>query len=158
MHPRVSTFVAHARQEYGFDPQVSEYPRGTKTAADAAAAIGCAVGQIASSLAFDVDGELVLVVTSGANSVDETALGEWFDADPDTVSMADPDRIKDTLGWAIGGVPPFCHDRPVPTVIDEDLLEYETVWAAAGTPRAVFAIDPARLERLTNGETADITG
>ncbi|WP_247000261.1 YbaK/EbsC family protein [Halosolutus gelatinilyticus] len=157
MHPRAATFAERARECYGFDPAVEEFPEGTKTAADAAAAVGCDVAQIASSLAFDVDGTLVVSVTSGANRVSEAALAEAFDARADAVSMADADRIKETLGWSIGGVPPFCHDESVPIVMDETLLGHETVWAAAGTPEAVFPIVPDELRRYANARPAPVT-
>ena len=156
MHPRAETFSERARDVYEFDPAVEEFPEGTKTAEDAAAAVGCDVAQIASSLVFDLEGALVVSVTSGANRVDESALAESFDADPDDVSMADPDRIRDELGWSIGGVPPFCHDQPVPVVVDETLLEFETVWAAAGTPTAVFPIDPDRLLEYADATAAAV--
>ncbi|WP_049927124.1 YbaK/EbsC family protein [Halopiger goleimassiliensis] len=157
MHPRAETFRERAREEYGFDPDVEEFPEGTKTAEDAAAAVGCDVAQIASSLAFDVDGSLVVSVTSGANRVDEGALGDAFDAPESAVSMADPDRIREELGWSIGGVPPFCHDRAVPVVLDEALLAFDTVWAAAGTPEAVFPIDPTVLRQHADAEPAAVT-
>ena len=156
MHPRAETFSERARDVYEFDPAVEEFPEGTKTAEDAAAAVGCDVAQIASSLVFDLEGALVVSVTSGANRVDESALAESFDADPDDVTMADPDRIRDELGWSIGGVPPFCHDKPVPVVVDETLLEFETVWAAAGTPTAVFPIDPDRLLEFADATAASV--
>ena len=156
MHPRATAFAERAREEYGFDPAVEEFPKGTKTAADAADAVGCDVAQIASSLVFDVDGSLVVAVTSGANRVDEAALGDAFDAPSGAVSMADADRIRDELGWSIGGVPPFCHDRSVPVVLDETLLEFETVWAAAGTPEAVFPIDPVELRAYADAEPAAV--
>ncbi|WP_121742796.1 YbaK/EbsC family protein [Natronorubrum halophilum] len=156
MHPRATVFAERAREEYGFDPAVEEFSEGTKTAADAADAVGCDVGQIASSLVFDIDGSLVVSVTSGANRVSESALGAEFGTEPADVSMADPDRIADEIGWSIGGVPPFCHDRTVPVVVDETLLEYETVWAAAGTPEAVFPIDPAELRTYADGEPASV--
>ncbi|MFA9426834.1 YbaK/EbsC family protein [Natronorubrum sp. A-ect3] len=156
MHPRATTFVERARAECGFEPAVEEFPDGTKTATDAADAVGCAVGQIASSLVFDVAGSLVVSVTSGANRVDEAALAEAVDAAPDDVSMADPDRIRDQLGWSIGGVPPFCYERTVPVVVDETLLEFETVWTAAGTPQAVFPIDPDRLLEYADATPAAV--
>ena len=156
MHPRAETFSEQARETYDFDPAVEEFPEGTKTAEDAAAAVGCDVAQIASSLVFDVDGSLIVSVTSGANRVDEAALAEAVDADPDDASMADPDRIREQLGWSIGGVPPFCHERTVPVVVDETLLEFETVWAAAGTPQAVFPIDPDRLLEYADATAATV--
>ncbi|WP_255166981.1 YbaK/EbsC family protein [Natrononativus amylolyticus] len=157
MHPRADAFRTMARETYGFDPDVEEFPEGTKTAADAADAVGCDVAQIASSLAFDVDGELVVSVTSGANRVSEAALAAYFETDAEAVSMADADRIKEELGWSIGGVPPFCHDRAVPVVMDETLLEFDTVWAAAGTPKAVFPIDPETLRSYADAEPAPVT-
>lgn len=158
MHPRVATFIAQSREEYGFDPAVEEFPEGTKTAADAAEAIGCDVAQIASSLAFDAGGDLVVSVTSGANRVDETALARQVGVPDEAVELASPDRVKANLGWTVGGVPPFCHDRPAPTFLDETLLEYDIVWAAAGTRTAVFPIDPVTLESLTNASRMCVTG
>ncbi len=105
MHERAAAFSERARERFGFEPEVEEFNEGTKTAADAADAIGCAVAQIASSLVFDVDGSLVVSVTSGANRVSEEALGDTFDVSADDVSMADPDRISEEVGWSIGGVP-----------------------------------------------------
>jgi prolyl-tRNA editing enzyme YbaK/EbsC (Cys-tRNA(Pro) deacylase) len=154
MHPRAETFAQRAA-ELGVDVEVEEFPEGTKTAADAARAVGCDVGQIASSLAFDADG-LVVVVTSGANRVDESKLAERRDVAPAAVEMADPDEIRETLGWSIGGVPPFCHDTAVPVYLDETLLEFETVWAAAGTPEAVFPIAPERIRTLSDATPADV--
>ncbi|MFC4543546.1 YbaK/EbsC family protein [Halosolutus amylolyticus] len=157
MHPRAASFAEQAREAHGFDPAVEEFTEGTKTAADAADAIGCDVGQIASSLAFDVDGSLVVAVTSGANRVSEGALGEHFGTTADAVSMADPDRISQTLGWSIGGVPPFCHEESVPVIMDETLLGYDTVWAAAGTPEAVFPIDPETLREYAGATPISVT-
>jgi len=154
MHPRAEEFAERAREEYGFEVEVHEFPEGTKTAADAAEAISCDVAQIASSLAFAADGELVVVVTSGANRVSEAELAEHLGADG--VAMADADDVKERLGWSIGGVPPFCHDGPVPVFMDETLFDHETVWAAAGTPEAVFPIAPERVRELADAEPADV--
>lgn len=156
MHERAVEFLECAADRYGFEPPVREFPEGTKTAADAADAIGCETAQIASSLAFDVDGDLVVVVTSGANRVSEGRLAAHFETSPTSVSMADPDRIRETLGWAIGGVPPICHETSVPTLFDRSLSDFETVWAAAGTPSAVFSIAPERLCELADAEAATI--
>lgn len=157
MHRRAVAFVDCATEEYGLTIDVREFPEGTKTAEDAAAAIGCAVEQIASSLAFEVADELVVVITSGANRVDERALAHAMGVTPTDVEMADADRVKSTLGWSIGGVPPLCHDEDVPVLIDETLLDCETVWAAAGTPNAVFPVDPERLARLAEASAIDVT-
>ena len=125
MHPRAEEFAAETRERYGFDPEVREFPEGTETAADAAAAIGCAVAHIASSIAVRVDDELVVVITSGANRVDLDAVAALRGRDPGAASMADPDAVRGTLGWSIGGVPPFCHETEVPTYLDETLLSFE---------------------------------
>lgn len=102
---------------------VEEFAEGTKTAVDAADAVGCDVAQIASSLVFDVDGSLLISVTSDAHRVSEATLGDIVGVPAEAVSMADADRIKETVGWSIGGVPPFCHTESVPVVVDETLLE-----------------------------------
>lgn len=154
MHPSAAAFVDTASERYGFEPPVQEFDDGTRTAADAAAAISCDVARIASSLVFactgeSADDELVVVVTSGANRVDEAHLAGVHGVD--SLSMADAERVKADLGWSIGGVPPICHDADVPVYVDETLLGFETVWAAAGTPDAVFAVDPAELLELTGG-------
>jgi prolyl-tRNA editing enzyme YbaK/EbsC (Cys-tRNA(Pro) deacylase) len=157
MHPRAAEFATQVREQYGIDVAVEEFDEGTKTAADAAAAVGCDVAQIASSLAFSVGEDLVVVVTSGANRVSEARLADHLGCAPDAVAMADPDRIADTLGWTIGGVPPLCHASDVPVLFDETLLDHETVWAAAGTPQAVFPIDPDRLRDLADARAVDVT-
>ena len=157
MHPRATEFTAQARERYGVDLAVEEFPEGTKTAADAADAVGCDVAQIASSLAFATDGELVVVVTSGANRVSEARLADHLEVGADEVTMADPDRIADTLGWSIGGVPPFCHATAVPVLFDETLLTHETVWAAAGTPEAVFPMAPDEIRALGDARVVEVT-
>ncbi|PSP31782.1 prolyl-tRNA editing protein [Halobacteriales archaeon QH_10_67_22] len=154
MHSRAESFAERAR-ELGVEVEVQEFPEGTKTAADAAAAIGCEVAQIASSIAMVAD-ELVVVVTSGANRVDEAKLAELRNVPSSDVRMGEADEIKETLGWAIGGVPPFCHDTAVPVYVDETLLGFETVWAAAGTPQAVFPVDPERIVDLADATPADV--
>lgn len=154
MHPRAEEFRDRVAEEYGLSVDVREFPEGTKTAADAAAAIGCDVAQIASGIVLSTDEDLVVVVTSGANRVDVDRVGDHFGVDD--VSMADADEIKATLGWSIGGVPPLCHDAAVPVFLDETLLDFETVWAAAGTPQAVFPVDPERLRELAGATVADV--
>jgi prolyl-tRNA editing enzyme YbaK/EbsC (Cys-tRNA(Pro) deacylase) len=122
---------------------VREYPQGARTAADAAAAIGCDVAQIVKSLVFrDGAGAPVLVLCSGANTVDEAALG---------VSRADAAFVREVTGMAIGGVAPYGHPSPLRTLVDEDLLTHEQVWAAAGTPRHVFPLTPRQLVERSGG-------
>ncbi|MFC7222551.1 YbaK/EbsC family protein [Halalkalicoccus sp. GCM10025322] len=171
MHPRAAEFSERAEERYGIEIDVHEFDEGTKTAADAADAVGCDVAQIASSIVMVADGmatddeperagghaddEPVVVVTSGANRVDETTVADRLGAK--SVRMADAERIRETLGWSIGGVPPICHDESVPVLFDETLAAFETVWAAAGTPDAVFPIDPGRLEELADATRCDVT-
>lgn len=149
MHPRAEAFRDSARDRYDFDPAVHEFPEGTKTAADAAAAIGCDVAQIASSIAVATDDGLAVVVTSGANRVDLEEVADLLGVE--SASMADADDVKATLGWSIGGVPPFCHETDVPVLLDVTLLAFEEVWAAAGTPEAVFPLSPEELRELSGG-------
>jgi prolyl-tRNA editing enzyme YbaK/EbsC (Cys-tRNA(Pro) deacylase) len=127
---------------------VREFPQGTRTAADAAAAIGCEVGAICKSLVFRVGEEPLLVIASGANRVDEGRFG---------AEKADAAFVRDRTGFAIGGVPPFGHVRAIETIVDEDLLAYATVWAAAGTPSSVFPIAPADLVARTGGRVARVS-
>ncbi|MBX0325660.1 YbaK/EbsC family protein [Halomicroarcula sp. F13] len=156
MHPSAETLAERAREQYGVEIDVHEFPEGTKTAADAAAAVGCEQAQIASSIVMTVDGDVVVVVTSGANRVSEAKLAAHFGVPEDAVSMADAGRVKDQIGWSIGGVPPFCHDTQVPVLFDETLTEFGTIWAAAGTPEAVFPIAPSRVRELSAATVLDI--
>jgi prolyl-tRNA editing enzyme YbaK/EbsC (Cys-tRNA(Pro) deacylase) len=156
MHERAQEFTERARREYDFEVEVKEFPEGTKTAEDAAEAIGCDVAQIASSIAMRAADRLVVVVTSGANRVSGAKLADLLDLDESAVEMADAGEIKSVLGWSIGGVPPFCHDAEISVYLDETLTEFETVWAAAGTPEAVFPIDPEKLRELSGAEVADV--
>ncbi len=133
---------------------VSTFPQGTRTAADAAAAIGCDVGQIVKSLVFRLAGGApLLVVASGSNRVDEAKL-EALAGEP--VGKADAAFVREATGFAIGGVPPAGHVAPIATIVDEDLLAYDEIWAAAGTPRAVFPLTPAELVAITSGRVADV--
>lgn len=154
MHQRAREFRDRVTDQFGVDLAIQEFPEGTKTAEEAAAAVGCAVGQIASGLVFVADGEPVVVVTSGASRVSEAALAAELGAGE--VGMADPDTVREATGYAIGGVPPFGHDRELPTLVDEDLLAHDEVWAAAGTPEAVFPIDPDRLVEFAGARPADV--
>ena len=154
MHPRVREFSTQVERDYGIEIDVREFPEGTKTAADAASAIGCDVSQIASSIVVRADDGLAVVITSGANRVSLEKVGELLDATD--VTLAEGEEIADRLGWSIGGVPPLCHETPVPILFDETLLDHETVWAAAGTPQAVFPISPELLVDYTEARVADV--
>lgn len=156
MHPRATEFQQEAADRYGIEVDVHEFEEGTKTAGDAANVVGCDVAQIASGLVFDVDGEAVMVVTSGANRVSEDQLADTLGAE--SASMADPDLVREATGYGIGGVPPFCHENDVPVLIDRTLLDHDEVWAAAGTPEAIFPIDPETIVEVADATPADVTG
>jgi prolyl-tRNA editing enzyme YbaK/EbsC (Cys-tRNA(Pro) deacylase) len=154
MHERAAEFVERTREEYGVDVDVHEFEDGTKTAADAADAIGCDVAQIASSIVVVADGDPVVVVTSGANRVDLGKVAVLADASD--ARMAEADEVTEATGWSIGGVPPLCHATDVPVLLDQTLLDHDEVWAAAGTPDAVWPIDPGRLRDLADADPADV--
>jgi prolyl-tRNA editing enzyme YbaK/EbsC (Cys-tRNA(Pro) deacylase) len=156
MHETTAEFVEMTAARFEFDVDVHEFPEGTKTAADAAEAIDCDVAQIASSIACVADGQLVVSITSGANRVSMAKLAAERGVGEDDVRMAEPDEVKETLGWSIGGVPPFCHDTEVPIYMDETLAEFDTVWAAAGTPQAVFPIAPDTLREYAGATLLDV--
>ncbi|MCY3632826.1 MAG: YbaK/EbsC family protein [bacterium] len=141
-----------AAEELRVPVEPVRYPAGTRTAAEAAAAVGCDVGQIVKSLVFATPTKLVLALTSGANQVDTDCLGELTGEE---VSLADPETVRAATGFAIGGTPPFGHLNPLPVWIDENLLDYDTVWAAAGTPDSCFPIDPTQLIAATGATPAD---
>ena len=147
--------VTEAAAKLGLTIETREFPSGTRTAQDAALAVGCEVGQIVKSMIFDADGDLVLALTSGANQVDPHRLAELAGAK--TCGRATPDQVRSVTGYAIGGVPPFGHDHEVRTWIDPHLLTFDEVWAAAGTPRHVFAIEPRELVKLTGAAVRDFT-
>jgi prolyl-tRNA editing enzyme YbaK/EbsC (Cys-tRNA(Pro) deacylase) len=150
--------VVDAAARHGLDVEVREFPDGTRTARDAAAAVGVQVGQIVKSLAFEVDGDIVLALVSGSNRLDETELARAAGTPDGKVRRANPDAVRATTGFAIGGVPPFGHATPLRTFVDGDLLGYDVVWAAAGTPRHVFAIDPGELVRASGGTVSPSLG
>jgi prolyl-tRNA editing enzyme YbaK/EbsC (Cys-tRNA(Pro) deacylase) len=140
---------AHA---LGLDPEVRRFPQGTKTAAAAAAAIGCDVGQIVKSLVFMADDLPVLALTSGANRVDERELARAAGAA--VVRRATPEEARDATGFSIGGTPPFAHPERMIAFLDEDLLAYAEVWAAAGMPDSVFPLHPRTLLRISDARVA----
>jgi Cys-tRNA(Pro) deacylase len=153
MHRNVVRLTA-AATELGLPVATREFPEGTRTADDAARAIGCQVGQIVKSLVFLLDGEPVVALVSGANRLDERRLAAALGGEE--VGRADADVVRTATGYPIGGVPPFGHAQAMPTAIDEDLLGYEEVWAAAGTPRDVFPVAPADLVRVTTATVAPL--
>ena len=154
-HPKGVQRVLDAAAADGLVLELVEYPDGTRTAVDAAAAVGCDVGQIVKSLIFAVDDELVLALTSGANQVDTDLLTKA--AGGQKCGRANADQVRETTGFAIGGVAPFGHRTSVPAFFDPALLTYETVWAAAGTPRHVFPIAPQKLLAITDATLTEFT-
>ena len=147
-HPNV-TRVTNAAAAFGLTIEPRRFPEGCKTAADAAAAIGVDVGQIVKSLIFGVDGEVVLAYVSGANQLDEKKLAHA--AGGSNCARVDADTVYEATGFPIGGVPPFGHTSTLRVFIDPDLLQYDEVWAAAGTPRSVFPLAPSELLERTSG-------
>jgi prolyl-tRNA editing enzyme YbaK/EbsC (Cys-tRNA(Pro) deacylase) len=143
-----------AASSLGVAPVVRRFPEGTKTAADAARAIGCDVDQIVKSLVFVVDDAPVLALTSGRNRVDTTKLAALCGGR--TARRANPEEVRDATGFAIGGTPPFGHPRPLRCFVDRDLMALDEVWAAAGTPDAVFPLVPDDLARLASATPADL--
>ncbi|TLS40412.1 YbaK/EbsC family protein [Streptomyces montanus] len=152
-HPR----FAEALQQLGLDdlvPRVRRFPEATRTAAEAAAAIGCELSQICKSLIFAADGVPVLVLMDGASRVDVELVRRELGAEK--VTRAKADLVRETTGYAIGGVPPFGHRTRTRVLADRSLLEHETVWAAAGTPYAVFPMDPKTLVAHAGGTLVDV--
>jgi prolyl-tRNA editing enzyme YbaK/EbsC (Cys-tRNA(Pro) deacylase) len=147
--------VQEALTKLGFKLDVFELPQSTRSAREAAQAVGCQVGQIAKSLVFlgGTSGEPILVIASGANRVDEVRLSAEVGQ---PVTIAGADEVRERTGYAIGGVPPLGHLTPLMTFVDEDLLQYNEVWAAAGTPHAVFKLKPADLVSMTGGRVIKI--
>jgi prolyl-tRNA editing enzyme YbaK/EbsC (Cys-tRNA(Pro) deacylase) len=132
---------------------VKEFPAGTRTAVDAARAVGCDVGQIVKSLVFVAAGRPVVALVSGANRLDEKRLAAVAG---EPVLKADAEIARTATGYSIGGVPPFGHATDIPVFMDRDLLGYEVVWAAAGRPDSVFQIGPDRLRDLSDATLADL--
>jgi prolyl-tRNA editing enzyme YbaK/EbsC (Cys-tRNA(Pro) deacylase) len=147
--------VRRALRERGLDIQVLEMDRSTRTAQLAAQAIGTDLGSIVKSLVFLADDEPVLVLVAGDRRADPDKLRRLLGAR--SVMIADADQVRQATGFTIGGVPPIAHDRPLRTLIDENLSRFETVYAAAGSPQAVFPIAYEQLSILTGGEEVDCT-
>ncbi|HKW59517.1 MAG TPA: YbaK/EbsC family protein [Candidatus Dormibacteraeota bacterium] len=136
-----------------FGVQVRRFPDGTRTATDAARAVGCELGQIVKSLVFVAGGRPVVALVSGSNRLDERRLGAVAG---EPVTKADAETARSATGYSIGGVPPFGHATEVPVFMDRDLMGYGVVWAAAGRPDSVFEIEPARLRELSKAEVVDL--
>ena len=137
----------------GLDLEVRRFPEGTRTAEDAARAIGCEVGQIVKSLVFTAGDRPVIALVSGANRLDTGRLAALAGAQ---TGKADADLVRSATGYAIGGVPPFGHAQELPVYMDSDLQQYAVVWAAAGRPDTVFPIEPSRLAELSGATVAEL--
>ncbi len=144
---------ARALADSGLNVDVRGFPESTRTAAEAASAIGCDVAQIVKSLVFDAGGTPTMVLVDGASRVDETGLARQVGVD--AVRRADPDAVRAATGYAIGGVPPFGHVTRLPVLVDRGLLEHDVVWAAAGTPNTVFAVAPSALVEAAGATVVD---
>ncbi len=150
IHPSAQRVQA-ALRELGFHGDILELESSTRTAQDAAQAAGCELGQIVKSLVFVLEPQKtpVLVLVSGSNRVHEKRLGRQLGG---SLAKADADYVHEISGFAIGGIPPVGHKTPLKTYIDEDLLQYEVIWAAAGTHNAVFKLTPQDLVRISGGQ------
>jgi Cys-tRNA(Pro) deacylase len=146
--------VIAAAREAGLEITTRRFPEGTKTAADAAAAIGVTVGQIVKSLVFGVDNEIVMALVSGSNQLDEKKLAAA--AGGSKCSRVDADAVRAATGYPIGGVPPFGHTTQLRVFVDPDLLQYDEVWAAAGTWNDNFGAAPADIVRVSGGVVTDL--
>jgi prolyl-tRNA editing enzyme YbaK/EbsC (Cys-tRNA(Pro) deacylase) len=148
--------VQDALRALGFGYTVDESPHSARTSAEAAKRVGCEVGHIAKSLVFRTaqTGRPVLVIVSGANRVNEWRVGVLL---KEVLEKASAAFVREATGYAIGGIPPVGHPRPIETFIDEDLLGYREIWAAAGTPNALFRLDPADLVKMTGGRVMRVT-
>lgn len=147
--------VQAALEEFGYELDIIEFSSSTRTAQEAAEAIGCMVGQIAKSLIFKgkTSQKPVLIIASGTNRVNEKLAKEYIGEE---LEKADAEFVLEHTGFAIGGVPPVGHIKPINAFIDEDLLQYDEIWAAAGTPNAVFKLTPKILVEITKGKVIKI--
>ena len=152
--PRSDERFLEAARELGLEPDVRRFPEGTRTAQDAARAIGCDVAQIVKSLVFMANDGPFLALTSGANRADPAKLARELGANG--VRRANADEVREATGYAIGGTPPFGHPRRLRVLVDRDLMTHEVLWAAAGRPDTVFPIGARTLLEASGGRVADV--
>ncbi|WP_406139231.1 YbaK/EbsC family protein [Streptomyces sp. NBC_01089] len=152
--PPVNPRFAEALRQLGLEVEVRGFPEATRTAAEAAAAVGCELSAIVKSLIFEADGAPVLVLLDGASRVDVERVREVLGAEK--VKRADAALVRETTGYAIGGVPPFGHRNRTRVIADRGLLEHPVVWAAAGTPHTVFALEPKSVVAHAGATLADV--
>ena len=155
MHPSTQRFY-DAAQALGAELDIVEYAESTRTAQEAADALSVQVGQIVKSLCFAVNGEPVMALVSGDNQLDTKKLAALMDVGRKRVTRATPELVREATGFAIGGVPPFGHTKQMRCFIDEHLRNFDEIWAAAGTPNAVFRSSVAQLSTTTGGTVADL--
>ena len=153
-HP-TAVRLSQRLRESGVDAQVVEFERPTRTSADAAAAIGCTVAEIAKSVVFrgKASGAAMVVVASGANRVSEEKVAAIVG---ESLARADAEFVREATGYVIGGVAPIGHAKPVKLLLDDDLQRFQTVWAAGGTPHSVFPLTPAELRTATGADWSDV--
>ena len=147
--------VQDALSALGFDLAVIEHVESTRTAQEAADRVGVTLGQIVKSLIFKgkVSGKPILVLTSGSNRVDEKRIKAYAG---EKIGRANADFVRAVTGYAIGGVPPIAHVQQMETYLDEDLMQFDVIWAAAGTPNAVFELTPGDLQKMTAGRVVQV--
>jgi len=147
--------VQTALGNLGYSYQIIEFEGSTRTAQEAAERAGCELGQIVKSMIFrgKLSNKPILVLTSGANRVDEKVISNYVG---EPISRAEPDFVRSVTGFAIGGVPPVGHSQSVESYLDEDFMAYDKVWAAAGTPNAIFELTPKDLQKMTGSKMARI--
>jgi len=147
--------IQNLLNELGYSYTVVEHAESTRTAQEAADRAGCTLGQIVKSLIFrgKTSSKPILVLTSGANRVDEKRISQYAG---EPIARADADFVRAVTGFAIGGVPPIGHNQPMETYLDEDFLVYQTIWAAAGTPNAIFELHTADLQKMTGGRIVQV--
>jgi len=147
--------VQASLRELGYNYQVIEFEGSTRTAQEAAERAGCELGQIVKSMIFrgELSNKPILVLTSGANRVDEKVISSYVG---EPITRAEPEFVRSVTGFAIGGVPPVGHSQVVESFLDEDFMSYEKVWAAAGTPNAIFELTPIDLQKMTGAKIVHI--
>jgi Cys-tRNA(Pro) deacylase len=151
-----TSIVTEEARRQGFSVEVREFEAPTRTAEDAARAVGCDPAQIVKSLLFLVDGRPVMTLVSGPNRLDEKKLAARFQVGRKKIKQAPAEEVLRLTGFAVGGVPPFGHKSEIPVYIDADLLHHEVLWAAAGTPHSLFSLAPEALTRTTRGVIMDL--
>jgi len=148
--------VQKALKKLKLEREIIQLPQETRTALQAAKAVGCHLGQIAKSLVFKIKktGQPILIITSGKNQVDEEKIAKKFGL---TLELAKAEFVKAKTGFTIGGVPPIGHSTTIKTFLDKDLFAYQTIWAAGGHPKTIFKLTPEELKRITQGQIIKVS-